>query len=119
VTPRPKVLGGRLFLPPAVLEASLTPRQQVALLILRDHREGLTAHDLGQLVHEHLGVHHDGRPQCDWCSRTGAELAKSLKRAGHVTQHKGSVYRTVSALGGAADRPVDEPFDWKGFGEVG
>jgi hypothetical protein len=117
VSPRPKVPGGRLFLPPAVLEASLSPRQQVALQILRAH-DGLTAHDLGQRVHEHFGTHMDGRDQCEFCSRTGGELAKSLKRAGHVTQHKGSVYRAVSACGGAADRPADEPFDWKGFGEV-
>lgn len=118
MTPRAKVPGGRLFLPPAVTEASLSPRQQAALEILRQSEDGLTAHDLGVLVHEHFGVHHDGRPQCDYCSRTGSELAKSLKRAGHVTQHRASVYRAVSACGGAADRPVDEPFDWKGFGEV-
>lgn len=120
MNPRPKVPGGRLFLPPAVAEAALSPRQKIALAVLREHPDGLTAYDLGREVHDRYGTHMEDGRDCPYCSRAGGELAQALKRCGHVSQHRGGIYRAVPCGRGSAASPAadDEPFDWKGFGDA-
>lgn len=120
--PRPKVPAPLFALPPAD-EATLTVRQRAALLILRQHETGLTAHDLGREHHEHFGVHLDGRPDCTYCTKNGAALAQALKAKGLVQQRKAGVFVAGRASGDAPGHedpsydPATSPWP-EGFGDA-
>jgi hypothetical protein len=122
VKPRPKVPAPLFPLPPAD-EATLTPRQKVALRILRQS-DGLTGYVLGRHVHDYYGTHLDGRRDCEHCSRTGVDLAKTLKSKGLVKQRSGGVYVAARASGEARGHVDPGAYDpatapWPdGFGDA-
>lgn len=66
----------------AIQPPTLTPRQEIAYQILQESTHPPSAREWGMRVHERQG--HHGMQPCEWCSKTGNDLATSLMAKGYA-----------------------------------
>jgi hypothetical protein len=68
----------------------LTARQQIALEALERAADGLTADELGAVLHERAGRHYADQ-RCEWCTSDGRQVARAL-RTKHLTVRRKTGY---------------------------
>lgn len=75
-----------LFKPPPAVPhpETWTPNQQTAWNLIRSTPGGVTADEIGALVHDHT----DQEPRCIWCATTGLQIARSAALKPHVVKRR-------------------------------
>jgi len=70
----------------------LTEKQAFGLEHVRQFEEGVTADELGALLHERRRVHAAGE-RCDWCASEGRSILEPLRRKGLLIRRRTGLWQ--------------------------
>lgn len=93
-----------LFPVPPASPVGLTDRQATAYAALvRAGDDGMSGDEIGAVLHAAAGHHHiDGR--CQWCSTSGLEVLRALRRKGLVRSRRHGLWTALAE--GGRDAPT-------------
>lgn len=100
-----------LFTPPPAT-GQLTDRQKFVyeqLEAITARGDGLTADEVGALLHERSGKH-DAGVRCSWCNQDGIGVLKALRKKGLARRPRSGAWRVIAAEGAESSQGTEIPF---------
>jgi hypothetical protein len=84
-----------LFADEPAAKPALTDRQHFALDAVTRQQDGLAAAEVGALWHQERGKHAAG-VRCEWCTRDGTQLLKSLRKKGLIVRRRSGLWQSLA-----------------------